>query len=162
MADFSVNIVSTSVVSTKAWVDPAYGAKPTRQNAIAGRPHLYWRVVKGSTIELRGVNFASNSDRLLWGAEQVLDDAIEWLGRNPHLQVEIAGHTDSDGPAAVNLGLSERRALTVRDYLINGGISASRLATHGYGETEPVADNSTTEGKAENRRVELRILNNRQ
>jgi len=115
-----------------------------------------------STLELRGVNFASSSDRLLTGAEQVLDDAIEWLERNPHLVVEVAGHTDSDGAAAANLGLSERRAYTVRDYLINGGISPSRLTARGYGESEPVASNGTTEGKAENRRVELRILNNSQ
>ena len=116
----------------------------------------------GSTVELRGVNFASSSDRLLTGAEQVLDDAIEWLKKNPHLIVEVAGHTDSDGAAAANLGLSERRAYTVRDYIINGGISESRLTARGYGESEPIADNSTTEGKAENRRVELRILNNRE
>jgi OOP family OmpA-OmpF porin len=114
-----------------------------------------------STVELRGVNFASSSDRLLTGAEQVLDDAIEWLKRNPHLVVEVAGHTDSDGAAAANLGLSERRAYTVRDYLINGGISPSRLTARGYGESEPVASNGTTEGKAENRRVELRILSNK-
>ena len=116
----------------------------------------------GSTVELRGVNFASNSDRLLTGAEQVLDNAIEWLKKNPHLIVEVAGHTDSDGAAAANLGLSERRAYTVRDYLIIGGIGEARLTARGYGESEPVADNSTTEGKAENRRVELRILNNQQ
>lgn len=115
----------------------------------------------GSTLELRGVNFASNSDRLLTGAEQVLDDAIEWLRKNPHLVVEVAGHTDSDGAAAANLGLSERRAYTVRDYLISGGISEARLTARGYGEYEPIADNATNEGKAENRRVELRILNNR-
>ena len=116
----------------------------------------------GSTVELRGVNFASSSDRLLTGAEQVLDDAIEWLKKNPHLVVEVAGHTDSDGAARANLGLSERRAYTVRDYLITGGISEARLTARGYGESEPVADNVTTEGKAENRRVELRILNNRE
>ena len=116
----------------------------------------------GSTVELRGVNFASSSDRLLTGAEQVLDDAIDWLKKNPHLVVEVAGHTDSDGAAAANLGLSERRAHTVRDYLINGGVSESSLTARGYGESEPIADNSTTEGKAENRRVELRILNNRE
>ena len=115
----------------------------------------------GSTVELRGVNFASSSDRLLTGAEQVLNDAIEWLKKNPHLVVEVAGHTDSDGAAAANLGLSERRAYTVRDYLISGGISESRLTARGYGESEPIADNTTAEGKAENRRVELRILNNR-
>jgi len=114
-----------------------------------------------STVELRGVNFASSSDRLLTGAEQVLDDAIVWLQKNPHLVVEVAGHTDSDGAATANLGLSERRAYTVRDYLISGGINSARLTARGYGESEPVADNATPEGKAENRRVELRILNNR-
>ena len=112
-----------------------------------------------STVELQGVNFATNSDRLLRGAEQVLDEAIEWLKKNPHLVVEVAGHTDSDGSAEANLGLSERRAFTVRDYLIFGGISASRLTARGYGESLPIADNRTSEGKAENRRVELRILN---
>ena len=114
-----------------------------------------------STIELRGVNFASNSDRLLGGAEKVLDDAIAWLKKNPHLAVEVAGHTDSDGAAAPNLALSDRRALTVRDYLIAGGITPSRLTARGYGEAEPIADNATREGKAENRRVELRIIDNR-
>ncbi len=115
-----------------------------------------------STVELRGVNFASNSDRLLTGAEGVLDDAIEWLEDNPHLVVEVAGHTDSDGAATSNLGLSDRRAYTVRDYLINGGIDPARLTARGYGESEPIADNETPEGKAENRRVELRILNSRE
>ena len=115
-----------------------------------------------STVELRGVHFASNSDRLLSGAEQMLDDAIAWLEKNPHLAVEVAGHTDSDGAAAANLALSERRAFTVRDYLIVRGISPSRLSARGYGESEPIADNGTREGKAENRRVELRILNNRE
>ena len=115
----------------------------------------------GTTVELRGVNFASSSDRLLSGAEQVLDDAIRWLRKNPHLIVEVAGHTDSDGAAAANLGLSERRAYTVRDYLINGGVNPASLTARGYGESEPIADNRTAEGKAENRRVELRILNKR-
>jgi OOP family OmpA-OmpF porin len=113
-------------------------------------------------VDLRGVSFASNSDRLLTGAEQVLDDAVAWLKKNPHLAVEVAGHTDSDGAAAANLALSERRAITVRDYLISGGISPSRLTARGYGESEPVADNGTQEGKAENRRVELRIPTNRE
>ncbi len=115
-----------------------------------------------STVELRGVNFASNSDRLLSGAEKVLDGAIAWLKKNPHLAVEVAGHTDSDGAAELNVGLSERRAFAVRDYLVGGGISPSRLTAQGYGEGEPIADNATREGKAENRRVELRILNNRE
>ncbi len=112
-------------------------------------------------IELRGVNFASNSDRLLRGAEQILDDAADWLKQRPSLLVEVAGHTDSAGNDRLNLGLSERRAYTVRDYLISRGVDPASLTARGYGESEPVADNVTPEGKAENRRVELRILGRR-
>jgi OOP family OmpA-OmpF porin len=109
-------------------------------------------------INLPGVNFASNSDLLLPGAERVLADAVATLGKYPELIVEVAGHTDSDGADVSNLGLSERRAKTVRDYLVNGGVNATSLSVRGFGESQPVADNSTAAGKAQNRRVELRIL----
>lgn len=110
-------------------------------------------------ISLPGVNFETNSDRLLPGAEQVLTDAAATLRMNRDLVVEVAGHTDSDGSAAYNEGLSERRAITVRDYLINRGADPNNLTVKGYGEAAPVADNATADGKARNRRVELRILN---
>ena len=110
-------------------------------------------------INLPGVNFETNSDRLLAGAEQVLADAVATLGMNRDLIVEVAGHTDSDGSAAYNEGLSARRAITVRDYLISQGANSANLTFRGYGEARPVADNATAEGKARNRRVELRILN---
>ncbi len=104
-----------------------------------------------------GVNFESNSDRLLAGAEQVLDDAAATLVKNPTINVEVAGHTDSDGTAAYNESLSERRARTVRDYLATRGVDMNRMTVRGYGEAEPIADNSTAAGKAQNRRVVLRI-----
>ena len=111
-------------------------------------------------IELPGVNFETNSDRLLPGAEGVLGDAAATLRMHPDLRVEVAGHTDSQGAAEYNQGLSERRAYTVRDYLINAGVPASQLTARGYGEAEPVADNATAVGRAQNRRVELRIISN--
>lgn len=111
-------------------------------------------------IELPGVTFASNSDRLLPGAEQVLDDAAATLRKYPDLVVEVAGHTDSDGAAAYNESLSERRAKTVMNYLVDRGANAANLTARGFGEAEPVADNTSAVGKAANRRVELRILNN--
>ena len=110
-------------------------------------------------IALPGLSFESNSDRLLPGAEQVLADAAATLRRHPDLIVEVAGHTDADGDAESNRGLSERRASTVRDYLINFGVSPASLSATGFGEELPIADNATAEGKARNRRVELRILN---
>ncbi|MBT8098100.1 MAG: OmpA family protein [Gammaproteobacteria bacterium] len=108
-------------------------------------------------IVLRGVNFESNSDRLLAGAESVLADAAATLQKNPTIKVEVAGHTDSDGAAEYNEGLSARRAQTVHDYLARNGIAVDRMTVRGYGESQPVADNSTATGKAENRRVVLRI-----
>ncbi|MCB1844152.1 MAG: OmpA family protein [Halioglobus sp.] len=108
-------------------------------------------------IKLPGVNFESNSDRLLPGAERVLNDAAATLQRNPSISVEVAGHTDSDGAAAYNESLSERRAATVRDYLAARGVPTNRMTVRGYGEAEPVASNASATGKAENRRVVLRI-----
>ena len=109
-------------------------------------------------IQLRGVNFESNSDRLLPGAENVLNDAAATLRKNPSIKVEVAGHTDSDGAADYNEGLSARRAATVHDYLVANGISPDRMTVRGYGESQPIADNATAAGKAANRRVLLRIV----
>jgi OOP family OmpA-OmpF porin len=111
-----------------------------------------------SEIELPGVNFETNSDRLLAGAESELDVAAASLDKNPSIRVEVAGHTDSDGAAEYNEGLSLRRATTVRDYLIARGIAESRLTVRGYGESQPIADNGTRDGKAQNRRVVLRVV----
>ena len=111
-----------------------------------------------SEIVLRGVNFESNSDRLLPGATRVLDDTAASLNKYPGIRLEVGGHTDSDGAASYNESLSERRAVTVRDYLASRGVAMSRMTVRGYGETQPVADNTTAEGKEQNRRVVLRIL----
>lgn len=110
-------------------------------------------------IRLPSVQFETNSDRLRSGAESSLNDAVVTLKRYPELRVEVEGHTDSDGAADYNEGLSYRRALTVRDYLVNEGIDTDRLAVGGYGETRPIADNTSAEGKRQNRRVVLRLLN---
>ena len=109
-------------------------------------------------IKLRGVNFGSSSDLLLPGVERILESAAATLNMHPNLQIEVAGHTDSDGAADLNYGLSERRAKTVRDYLIRYGVDGARLTVQGYGETQPISENETMRGRATNRRVELRIV----
>jgi OOP family OmpA-OmpF porin len=108
-------------------------------------------------VTLKGVNFESNSDVLRPGAASVLDQVVGALEKNPTIKIEVGGHTDSVGAADYNQGLSERRANTIRDYLINAGISGDRMTVRGYGESAPIADNSTAEGKAQNRRVVLTI-----
>lgn len=117
---------------------------------------------KGCELEgdyvLEGVNFQTNSDRLQAGATAVLDDVVRTLKRYPDIRFEVAGHTDSDGAAEYNQGLSARRAQTVHDYLAANGIAVNRMTVRGYGETQPIADNTTREGKAQNRRVALNII----
>ena len=112
-----------------------------------------------AVIELSGVSFESNSDQLLPGAESVIIDAAATLRLNQDFIVEVAGHTDSSGAAEYNLMLSKSRANTVLNYLITYGANPASLTARGYGEAEPIADNTTAEGRVANRRVELRILN---
>ncbi len=109
-------------------------------------------------IELPSVRFETDSDRLRPGAERELDAAAETLREHPALVVEVAGHTDDRGDAEYNRGLSERRAKTVRDYLIEHGATAGNLSWRGYGESEPVDSNATVAGRERNRRVELRVI----
>lgn len=84
------------------------------------------------------------------------------LQNNPQTNILVVGHTDSTGTAAHNMDLSIRRAVAVKSYLITTGVNGSRLNTQGKGETEPIADNRTPEGRAQNRRVEIVIVANDQ
>jgi OmpA-OmpF porin, OOP family len=77
------------------------------------------------------------------------------LQQNPGLQIEVEGHTDSDGAAAYNQKRSERRAQAIMDYFVQNGIAPSNISIIGYGESKPIADNTTSSGKAQNRRVVL-------
>ena len=113
--------------------------------------------IKAKAISLTGILFHTDSDELRSESIAVLNATANTLNANPGVNVEIAGHTDSQGDAAYNQGLSQRRADAVRSYLISQGVNGSRLSASGYGETQPVADNNTSEGRAQNRRVELRI-----
>ena len=111
-----------------------------------------------SPLVLEGVNFKSGTAALLPASAKILDDVAKALIAQPDVKIEIGGHTDADGHAASNLKLSQRRANTVKDYLIKKGVPASRLIAKGYGETQPIADNQSPEGKAKNRRVELKRI----
>lgn len=109
-------------------------------------------------IVLQGTSFGFNSADLTPGARSILEEQAAILDMEPTVRVEIAGHSDSTGPEAYNLGLSERRAKAAEEYLISKGISPDRLKAVGYGESRPVATNDTREGRAMNRRVELNVL----
>jgi outer membrane protein OmpA-like peptidoglycan-associated protein len=93
----------------------------------------------------------------------LLDDVAAAFAQNPDiLKVEVAGHTDSQGADAANLTLSQKRADAVVAYLINKGIGPERLSPVGFGEGKPIASNETADGRAENRRVEFTILDQKE
>jgi outer membrane protein OmpA-like peptidoglycan-associated protein len=106
-------------------------------------------------IVLRGVNFDFDKSTLQPQGKPILDEAARILKENPSINVQVQGHTDSVGTDAYNLRLSDRRAATVKNYLVSQGVAASRLTTKGFGEANPVASNDTADGRAQNRRVEL-------
>ncbi|HEY8509579.1 MAG TPA: OmpA family protein [Steroidobacteraceae bacterium] len=112
------------------------------------------------SITLEGVSFELNSAELTVESRPILTRLAENLKKYPRLRVELQGHTDSSGSDEYNLKLSERRANAVREYLISQGVSSQQLLARGYGETQPIADNSTAEGRAQNRRVVMKVLEN--
>jgi OOP family OmpA-OmpF porin len=111
-----------------------------------------------AVISLDGVYFDFDKSTLKPEAIAVLNQAAALLDKHERVVVEVAGHTDSVGTEAYNQALSMRRADAVRDYLVSKGVKASRLTAKGYGESQPVASNDTDAGRAENRRVELIVL----
>lgn len=108
---------------------------------------------------LRGVNFESGSAKLTPDSYAVLDRVVKSLMAYPEVRIEIRGYTDSVGSWEFNLKLSERRAQSVMDYLVNSGVSSDRLVVQGYGEADPVESNDTASGRASNRRIEFHRLN---
>lgn len=109
------------------------------------------------TQELKGIQFETNKDVILNVSKTILNKAIAFLKANPSYNLEIDGHTDSKGKAFFNLELSQKRANAVARYLVNHGIDAKRLSLSGFGQTLPIADNKTPDGRAKNRRVEFQV-----
>ncbi|MEE3190067.1 MAG: OmpA family protein [Pseudomonadota bacterium] len=107
---------------------------------------------------LDGVYFASGSAELTRGATRTLEQVADTLMEYPDARIEIGAYTDSLGAAANNQRLSERRANAVMQYLIDMGINPMRLEARGYGEEDPIASNDTAQGRAANRRVEIRVI----
>lgn len=114
----------------------------------------------GDNLVLRmpsGITFAYDRADVQPQFQPTLNDVASVLAQYPKTYIDVFGHTDSDGADAYNQTLSERRASAVADYLVTRGVQSARIATRGFGETQPIASNATAEGKASNRRVEIKI-----
>ncbi|MDE0856197.1 MAG: OmpA family protein [Nevskia sp.] len=110
-------------------------------------------------VRLDGVTFEFNKTRLRPDSQTILNWVVGIMQKYPDMQVELGGYTDSIGSAAYNLKLSQKRAESVKAFLVGKGIDGGRIQAKGYGKENPVASNKTDEGREYNRRVELHILN---
>jgi outer membrane protein OmpA-like peptidoglycan-associated protein len=118
-------------------------------------------VRQGDELLLRmpsGITFATDQSAIQPQFQSTLDQVAATLSEYPKTMIDVLGHTDADGSEAYNQGLSERRAQSVASYLGSHGVAPVRMATRGFGETSPIASNETVDGKAQNRRVEIKIV----
>jgi len=111
-----------------------------------------------ASVVLKNIFFDINKYEIKTTSQVELDKIVQLLTDNPTVKIQLAGHTDNIGNAADNLKLSENRSKAVINYLVNKGIDAKRLSPKGYGASQPVADNKTEEGRAINRRTELKVI----
>lgn len=133
--------------------DKAFYVKNVR--IAKGGVKYYDRVMTDGKIIVNGIKFDVNKATLKPESMGPINKIFELMQKQPDLNFSIEGHTDSDGDEAHNQTLSEQRAKTVMDKLIEMGIDKSRLKSQGFGESKPIADNTSAEGKANNRRVEF-------
>ena len=119
------------------------------------RSTLLKDLMENGNFSTNAILFASNSDKIQAGSNEIIQQIAEALIESKELKVLIIGHTDSDGDDTKNLLLSKKRAAAVKAKLVSMGIAASWLTTDGKGEKEPVTSNDTEEGKAANRRVQF-------
>ncbi|TAM10132.1 MAG: OmpA family protein [Nevskiaceae bacterium] len=130
---------------------------PPCEAPVLGQPFSLEGCKVGDSFALAGVNFEFDKSRLEPHAVSILDMVAQALNDRKGVSVELDGYTDSIGSSAYNVKLSDRRANIVKQYLSKHGVAASRMEAKGFGMADPVADNGTAEGRAKNRRTEVKI-----
>lgn len=106
-------------------------------------------------VRLEGASFSTGSSKLLPGANSKLDEVVNAANQSQDIKLDVMGYTDSTGKEQSNLKLSQGRADAVKAYLVKKGVAADRVSSKGFGSANPIADNTTAEGRAKNRRVEV-------
>jgi OmpA-OmpF porin, OOP family len=129
--------------------------KDMKQEVTADASSLSDEISKSGHVAIYGIHFDTGKAAIQPDSETVLNEIVKLLQQTPDLKLRIEGHTDNQGNAAANQALSEKRAQAVVSWLTAHGIAVARLSAKGLGQTQPVSDNSTEDGRAKNRRVEL-------
>ena len=109
------------------------------------------------TIILDDVLFDFDKSNIKSEAGAILDRLVAFMNENKDKNASLSGHTDNVGSDAYNQALSERRTASVKDYIVKKGVDSGRVSGQGFGESKPIADNKTAEGRAKNRRVEIKV-----
>jgi len=122
-----------------------------------GCPEVKQEVIAKVNYAAKNIFFITGSAKLSSKSNKALDDIVKILSDDNNLKLSIEGHTDNVGKAEYNQNLSEKRAASVKEYLISKGIDEARLNSVGYGMDRPIADNKTAAGRSKNRRVELKL-----
>ncbi len=130
-------------------------AEEMKQEVTADASSLKDEIEKTGHVAVYGIHFDTGKATIQPDSESTLKQVVALLQQNPDLKLRVEGHTDNQGSAAANQALSEKRAQAVVAWLVAQGIPANRLSAQGFGQGKPVAENSTEDGKAKNRRVEL-------
>jgi OOP family OmpA-OmpF porin len=126
--------------------------------AVAPAPVFQIQAAEHKPVILKGVSFESGRSALLATSFTLLDQVAASLLENPTVRIEIAGHTDATGARTTNISLSLARARAVQAYLAQKGVALDRMVAKGYGPDKPLGANSTAAGRAQNRRVELSVI----
>ncbi|MCX6292803.1 MAG: OmpA family protein [Sphingobacteriales bacterium] len=144
-------------VSIDSLVIPGLQGKQYYKNPFV----VNYQFQPSKSFVLENCNFDNGKATLQESAFPVLDELVAYMKRKEDDRIELGGHTDNVGSAASNIKLSADRANTVKAYLVASGINETRIVTKGYGSSKPISDNKTADGRAENRRTEVTILENK-
>lgn len=148
-------VVAAAPVTAEQSVSNSLSASQTALTAIDPNNVDVNALVKALNLQI--INFASGSSEIPADNKAILDQAVTLLNKVSGVKLNVGGHTDSTGKAASNKALSQRRAQAVVDYLTSKGVDASKLVAQGHGSDQPVAENTTDEGRFKNRRIEFSV-----
>ncbi len=151
---YQMSVTSKGYIPVEETIDISKNEKGSKYDILLKQP----KIEKGLVFKLSAINFETGSDRLTTASFNILDKMAQILIENPQMVVEVSGHTDNVGDDSKNLVLSQNRANAVMNYLLKKEVTPAKLKAVGYGETQPVANNETEEGRKQNRRVMFIVL----
>lgn len=151
---YQMSVTAKGYIPAEETIDLSKSEKGTKYDVVLKQP----KIEKGLVFKLSAINFETGSDKLTSTSYNILNKMADIFKDNTQMVVEVSGHTDNVGDDAKNLSLSQNRANSVMNYLTQKGVSAGQLKAVGYGETQPIADNATDEGRKQNRRVMFTVL----